>query len=66
LLEESSSLHVDTHGSEDDGKVVFVTVVHALAGSRSLDKTRLSTNLSSNLVSGGSFMISRTKYLVVG
>ena len=65
LLEESSSLHVNTHSSEDDGEVVLVTVVNALASSRSLDKTGLSTDLSSNLMSDNSHRRFGTNHLIV-
>lgn len=65
LLEESSSLHVNTHSSEDDGEVVLVTVVNALASSRSLDKTGLSTDLSSNLMSDKSHRRCGTNHLIV-
>lgn len=52
LLEESGSLHVDTHGSEDDGEVVLVAIVNTLGRSWSLDQTGLSTNLGGDLVVG--------------
>jgi hypothetical protein len=52
LLEESSSLHVDTHGSEDNGEVILVTIVYTLGSAWSVDETGLSTNLSSNVVVG--------------
>ena len=58
LLEESSSLHVDTHGSEDDGEVVGVSVVDTLGGTRavnlgtgSVDETGLTTDLGGDLMS---------------
>lgn len=47
MLEESSSLHVDSHGGEYDGEVVFVVIQNRLAGH--LDQTSLSTDLRSNL-----------------
>jgi hypothetical protein len=47
LLEEAGSLHVDTHGSEHDGEVIFVTIHDTLA---LLDETSLTANLGSNLV----------------
>jgi hypothetical protein len=31
LFEESSGLHVDAHGCEDDGKVILVVVKYRLA-----------------------------------
>ena len=48
LLEETSRLHVDSHGSKNDGKVVVVVVQHTLAWQ--LDQPTLSTDLRSNLV----------------
>ena len=48
LLEEASSLHVDTHRGEDDGEVVLVVVVYAFR--RTFDKTCLSTDLRCDLV----------------
>jgi hypothetical protein len=46
LLEEAGSLHVDTHGGEHDGEVVFMAVVHALV---LLDQAGLTADLSGNL-----------------
>ena len=46
--EESTRLHVDTHGSEDDGEVLLMTIMNILC--RLVHQTSLSTNLSSNLV----------------
>lgn len=45
--EESAGFQVHTHGAEDNGEVVRVTVVHALCR---LDETCLSANLRSNFV----------------
>jgi hypothetical protein len=47
LLEETSCLHVDTHSSEHDGKVLLVVVQHRLADL--LNETGLTANLSGNL-----------------
>jgi len=49
LLEEPRRLHIDTHGSEDDGEVVFVTVVYALGSSGPLDETCLTADLGGDL-----------------
>jgi hypothetical protein len=49
LLEESSSLHVDTHGGKDDREVVLVPVVDALGRSGPLDQAGLTTDLGGNL-----------------
>ena len=50
LLEETCSFHVHTHGSEDNGEVVFVAVMHVFG--RTLDKTCLPHDLRSNLDAG--------------
>lgn len=50
--EEATCLQVDTHGTEDDGEVVLVVVVHALVGLS--NQTGLSTNL------GGDFVVGET------
>lgn len=47
LLEEACGLHVNTHRSENDGEVVFVSIVHVLGGS--LDQACLTHDLRSNL-----------------
>jgi hypothetical protein len=47
LLEESSGLHVDTHGGKHDGEVVFMVVKDGLL--RSFYETSLTTDLSGNL-----------------
>jgi hypothetical protein len=52
LLEISSGLHVDTHGGEDDGEVVLVTVVDSLGRSRTVDEPGLTTDLSGDLDDG--------------
>jgi hypothetical protein len=49
LLEESGCLHVDSHGTKNDGEIIGVTVMNTLGGSRSVNQTRLTTDLSSNL-----------------
>ena len=49
LFEESSSLHVDSHSSEDDREVILVSVVDSLGGSWTLDETSLSTDLGGDL-----------------
>lgn len=49
LLEEARSLHVHTHSSKHDAEVVLVIIVHALASTRALDQTSLTTNLGCNL-----------------
>jgi hypothetical protein len=48
LGEETGSLQVDTHGTEDDGEVVVVHILGALA--LVLDETCLTTDLRGNLV----------------
>ena len=48
LLEESCGLHVDTHGREHDGEVIFMSVMNILCWA--LDQTCLSDDLGSNLV----------------
>ena len=58
LSEETRRLHVDSHGSEDDREIVFMSVVDALGGCRLgvafgrllVDKSGLTTNLGSELV----------------
>ena len=50
LGEEAGSLQVHTHGTENDGEVVIVHVVHTLA--LVLNETSLATDLCSNLVVG--------------
>lgn len=57
LLEEVSSLHVDTHGSEDDGKLVAlgllpVHVLEGLARQSPVHQAGLATDLSGNVVVG--------------
>jgi hypothetical protein len=53
--EETARLQVDTHGTENDGEVVCVSVVYALVDpSRSTDQTGLSANL------GGDFVVGKT------
>ena len=47
LLEEPSSLHVDTHGCEHHGEIVFVPIVDVFRGA--FDQACLSYDLSSNL-----------------
>ena len=47
--EESAGFQVDTHGTEDNGEVVFVVIVNTLCR---LDQTGLSTNLGSDFVVG--------------
>lgn len=47
LLEEPSSLHVDTHGREHHGEVVFVSIVDVFRGA--FDQAGLSYDLCSNL-----------------
>jgi hypothetical protein len=50
---ESARLQVDTHGTEDDGEVVGVAVVHTLVDpGRSTDQAGLSANLGSDFVVG--------------
>jgi len=51
LLKESSSLHVDSHGSEDNGEIV-AAVVHDVLSLRAmlLDQASLATDLGSDLV----------------
>mmetsp|Transcript_38540 Transcript_38540/g.97013 ORF Transcript_38540/g.97013 Transcript_38540/m.97013 type:complete len:354 (-) Transcript_38540:194-1255(-) len=48
LLEETSSLRVHTHRSENNRKVVLVIIHHTLTGS--LHQTGLTTDLSSNFI----------------
>jgi hypothetical protein len=49
--EEASSFQVDTHGTEDDGEVVGVSIVDALVDpSWATDQTSLSANLGGNFV----------------
>jgi hypothetical protein len=50
--EEAARLQVDTHGTEDNGEVVLVAVVHALVGCAN------QTGLSANL--GGDFVVRQT------
>jgi hypothetical protein len=52
LLEETSSLHVDTHGGEHDGEVVLVAIMNTLGSPRPSDETGLTTDLGSNFVVG--------------
>ena len=49
LLEEPRRLHVDTHGAEDNVKVVLVTVVNGFRVARSVDETCLTTDLGGDL-----------------
>lgn len=51
LFEVPGSLHVDTHSSEDDREIVFVSVVYVLCWT--LYQTCLSHDLRSNLVARG-------------
>jgi hypothetical protein len=60
LLEEPSSLHVDTHGTENNREVVGVSVMYTLGSSRtvngiagSVHKTSLTTDLGGDLCKGG-------------
>lgn len=54
--EESGSLQVDTHGTENDGEVLLVAVVDTLVGDTLLlDETSLSANL------GGDFVVRQTR-----
>ena len=46
--EESTCFHIDTHGSEHNGEILFVTIMHTFGGL--LHKTGLSTDLSSDFV----------------
>jgi hypothetical protein len=46
--EETTGLHVNTHGGEHDGEVLLVAIMDILG--RLLDQTGLSTDLSSNLI----------------
>jgi hypothetical protein len=50
LFEESSSLHVDTHSTEHNREIVFVTIMDVFSGSKLLDQTSLTTDLSGNLL----------------
>lgn len=50
LLEEAGGFHVDTHSTENDGEVVFVTIVDVLGGAKLLNQTSLTTDLSSDFV----------------
>jgi hypothetical protein len=50
LGEETGSLQVHTHGTENNGEVVIVHIVNTLA--LLLDETSLATDLCSNLVMG--------------
>eukprot|EP00050_Salpingoeca_kvevrii_P005899 m.286285 g.286285 ORF g.286285 m.286285 type:complete len:410 (+) comp11542_c0_seq1:188-1417(+) len=50
LLEKAGRLHVDTHGSEHNGKRLVAGVTRAVAAV--LDKAGLTANLGSNLVVG--------------
>lgn len=53
LFEEPGSLHVDTHGSKHNSKVIFVIINNSsLGGSGGVDQTGLTTDLSGNLVVG--------------
>ncbi len=52
MLEESSSLHVDTHGREDDGKVVLVIVENGFSGKT--DEGALPADLRGDFVMGQS------------
>ena len=48
--EEATGLQIDTHGSEYDGEVLLMPVVHVLGGL--VDQTRLPADLSGDLVVG--------------
>jgi hypothetical protein len=48
LCEEATRFQVHTHGTENDGEVVIVVIVHTLGGLS--DQTSLSTNLGSDFV----------------
>jgi hypothetical protein len=72
LLEEPSSLHVDTHGTENDREVVGVSVMYTLGGSRTVDgitgsvhKTSLTTDLGGDLCKGG-LVTSWSSYVGIG
>jgi hypothetical protein len=49
LLEESSCFHVNTHSTENDREVIFVTIVNVFSRSKLLDQASLTTNLGGNL-----------------
>jgi hypothetical protein len=51
LLKESGCFHVDTHGGENDGEIVLVSVMNTFSSTGSANQTSLSTDLSSNLLS---------------